>query len=286
MISCVAGGYMIWKLKPSAKMLSVGLVVLETITAVGFFLLMIPRCTNLEMTNYGINDEGLILENACNLNCNCSQTAFTPVCGPDGKTLYFSPCHAGCSSSLNETFTNCSCVFDSTGLQRDYVTEGFCVIEDCWSQTLAYIITLPILEIIVSVLKVAYTMILLRSVHPEDKSVALGTFEAIICIFGFIPYPIVFGALVDSACLVWEKSCGGTGNCWFYDVPKFNYLLHGASGLFSILSAVSLLGIYFLSGRVGNLYEEDDEPDTNDGVKQKEAEAKKSRRESNSSTKL
>ncbi|GFY44728.1 solute carrier organic anion transporter family member 4C1 [Trichonephila inaurata madagascariensis] len=118
MISCVAGGYMIWKLKPSAKMLSVGLVVLETITAVGFFLLMIPRCTNLEMTNYGINDEGLILENACNLNCNCSQTAFTPVCGPDGKTLYFSPCHAGCSSSLNETFTNCSCVFDSSGLQR------------------------------------------------------------------------------------------------------------------------------------------------------------------------
>lgn len=286
MISTIVGGYMIWKMRPSAKVLSGGLVILETITAVGFFLLMIPRCTNVEMTNYGTNYEGLVLESACNLGCNCSRTKFTPVCGPDGKSLYFSPCHAGCSSSLNETFTNCSCVYDSSGLERNYVTEGFCVLEDCWSQTLAYIITLPILEIIVSFLKVAYTMILLRSIIPEDKSVALGTFEAFLCIFAFIPYPVVFGALIDSACLVWEKSCGETGNCWFYDVPKFNYLLHGASGLFSILSAVSLLGIYFLSGRVGNLYEEDDEPDTNEGIKQKEAEAKQSRRESNSSTKL
>ncbi|GFT65176.1 solute carrier organic anion transporter family member 3A1 [Nephila pilipes] len=286
MISTIVGGYMIWKLRPNAKMLSGGLVILETITAIGFFLLMIPRCTNIEMTNYGTNNEGLILESSCNLNCNCSTSAFTPVCGPDGKTLYFSPCHAGCSDSSNETFTNCSCVFDSSGLERDYVTEGFCVIEGCWSQALAYIITLPILEIIVSVLKVAYTMILLRSINPEDKSVALGTFETVICIFGFIPYPIVFGVLVDSACLVWEKSCGETGNCWFYDVPKFNYLLHGASALFSILSALSFLGIYFLSGRVGNLYDEDEEPEANDDVKQKELETKQSRQESNSATKL
>jgi len=31
----------------------------------------------------------------CNGNCSCDPTAFTPVCGSDGRN-YFSPCYAGC----------------------------------------------------------------------------------------------------------------------------------------------------------------------------------------------
>ncbi|GBL94518.1 hypothetical protein AVEN_235613-1 [Araneus ventricosus] len=77
------------------------------------------------------------------------------------------------------------------------------------------------------------------------------------CISGFIPYPVVYGALVDSACLIWEKSCGETGNCWYYDVPKLNYVLHGTSALFSTFDACNSLGIFFLASRVHDLYKED-----------------------------
>ncbi|GIX70961.1 solute carrier organic anion transporter family member 1B2 [Caerostris extrusa] len=155
MISTIIGGYLIWRFKPSAKFLTAGIFTLEIVSATGYLLLMIPRCQTVEMANYGSNSQGLILESACNVNCNCSKSAFTPVCGPDGKTLFFSPCYAGCGQKANESYTDCSCVFDSTGQERNYVTEGPCVNEHCWSQALAYIITMPFIQLIVSLLRVA-----------------------------------------------------------------------------------------------------------------------------------
>ena len=32
-----------------------------------------------------------------------------------------------------------------------------------------------------------------------------------------MPGPIVFGALIDMACQLWQTSCGGEGSCFFYD---------------------------------------------------------------------
>ena len=37
------------------------------------------------------------LQTGCNQNCDCSTRVYTPICGPDSKTTYFSPCYAGCS---------------------------------------------------------------------------------------------------------------------------------------------------------------------------------------------
>lgn len=38
----------------------------------------------------------VLLYQDCNADCNCNQAKFSPVCGPDEKTNYFSPCFAGC----------------------------------------------------------------------------------------------------------------------------------------------------------------------------------------------
>ncbi|GBL94500.1 Solute carrier organic anion transporter family member 1B2 [Araneus ventricosus] len=286
MISMTIGGYLIWKFKPGARFLAAALCASELVQTCAYLILMIPRCERVEMTSYGFDNDGLILQSECNSNCNCTTSAFSPVCGPDGATMFFSPCHAGCSEKVNGTYWNCSCVFDSSGQQRDYVTDGFCVAEDCWPSILAYILTMPVVQLIVNLAKVGHTMIFLRSIKPEDKSVALGTFETLICTFGFIPYPVVYGALVDSACLIWEKSCGETGNCWYYDVPKLNYVLHGTSALFSTFDACTLLGIFFLASRVHDLYKEDYETEDNLGAEKNEAESQGERRDSTSITKL
>lgn len=75
----------------------------------------------------------------------------------------------------------------------------------------------------------------------------------------FIPYPLVYGALTDSACLVWEESCSKTGNCWLYDSDKFRYYLHGMSMLL-ISIGICFDGIVFLlSDRLSNFYGEEDE---------------------------
>ncbi|CAG2102309.1 unnamed protein product, partial [Medioppia subpectinata] len=42
----------------------------------------------------------------------------------------------------------------------------------------------------------------------------------------YIPYPLIYGAIADSVCLIWENTCGKTGNCWLYDQDRFRYVLH------------------------------------------------------------
>lgn len=34
---------------------------------------------------------------------------------------------------------------------------------------------------------------------------------------GTTPGPIFLGAIIDSACTVWEDACGVQGTCWVYD---------------------------------------------------------------------
>lgn len=45
-----------------------------------------------------------------------------------------------------------------------------------------------------------------------------------------MPCPIVYGAVVDSACLVWETACGKQGACWLYDAGIFRMFYHGKRG--------------------------------------------------------
>jgi hypothetical protein len=44
---------------------------------------------------------------------------------------------------------------------------------------------------------------------------------------GNVPCPIVYGAVVDSACLVWDMACGERGACWLYDADVFRMFYHG-----------------------------------------------------------
>lgn len=79
-----------------------------------------------------------------------------------------------------------------------------------------------------------------------------------------MPYPIVFGAITDSACIVWEEKCGSTGNCWLYDADLFRKLLHGSALGFMMVGTLFDIGIIMLSSRIGNLYEDEDEDDEDD----------------------
>ena len=55
---------------------------------------------------------------------------------------------------------------------------------------------------------------------------------------GFIPAPIVFGILADSACLVWQESCGQSGACLFYSKALLRLTLYGACFGFQFLGLV------------------------------------------------
>ena len=76
----------------------------------------------------------------------------------------------------------------------------------------------------------------------------------------YIPYPIIFGFVTDAACIIWEKTCGKSGNCWLYDLDKLRVYLHVTAFGFLMVGAIFDVLIYFYADRL-NLYEEDDDDD-------------------------
>lgn len=69
-----------------------------------------------------------------------------------------------------------------------------------------------------------------RCVPYNQRAYALG-FQFIIqrCL-GFLPGPILFGAIFDGTCVQWGESCGSRGNCQFYEIDKLTDRL-GYAGL-------------------------------------------------------
>ena len=101
-------------------------------------------------------------------------------------------------------------------------------------------------------------LLTLRCVHAKDKAMALGLIQFAIGLFGNlqfakffflnfkinlkcdilfqitaanVPCPIIYGAVVDSACFVWDRTCGEQGACWLYDAKTFRVSFHGNSAL-------------------------------------------------------
>ena len=42
---------------------------------------------------------------------------------------------------------------------------------------------------------------------------------------GFFLGPVLYGALFDASCLVWQETCGERGSCWIYDTTKLAWYM-------------------------------------------------------------
>nr|XP_027224102.1 solute carrier organic anion transporter family member 3A1-like [Penaeus vannamei] len=197
---------------------------------------------------------------ACSSTCGCS-AKYSPVCSEDQTTLFYSPCYAGCTvanaSASPITYTNCRCVTNST-MQDDYapqnttafgtVTSGYCP-EPC-STFFYYILLECIVKTVASTGRVGNSLINLRSVSDEDKGLALGLLTVFTSLFGFSPGPVIMGAIIDSACLVWDTSCGKTGNCWLYDSDKFRTIIHLVPAVLVLVSVLGDFVVFHYSRRM------------------------------------
>lgn len=72
-----------------------------------------------------------------------------------------------------------------------------------------------------------YTIIYFLRFPFSDKAMAMGVIQFAIGLFGNVPCPIIYGAVVDSACLVWETICDKAGACSLYDGDTFRHFFLG-----------------------------------------------------------
>ncbi|CAG2172669.1 unnamed protein product [Oppiella nova] len=267
-IGIILGGVIIKFIKPRPLTLVIYMFAIEFVTNGALLFGMFTGCPSLNLHSTGLTpDNQFSLNTKCNTGCECTTRVFTPICAEDKMTTYFSPCFAGCNQldRASGTVSGCSCIGDYEG--GGEATTGFCQSDtDNCNNLMPYLVMMTVASIILSTTGTGNALLTLRALDPKDKSFAMGVMGTFMAIFAFIPYPLIFGAVVDSTCLVWESKCGKTGNCWIYDQDKFRYYLHGTALVFVCVGSLMDLGIIYNAKHIKNFY--DDSYDTSDTLGQ------------------
>ncbi|CAJ1055087.1 solute carrier organic anion transporter family member 4A1 [Xyrichtys novacula] len=157
----------------------------------------------------------------CNSDCKCVRDLYNPVCGADG-IMYYSPCHAGCSStnishhsSSRQVYSGCTCILSNHSRSSD----GIALAGKCSSTCrhmpvfLAFFFILILFTFLCSIPALTAT---LRCVPDSQRSFGLGIQWIVVRTFGGIPGPIAFGSVIDLSCLLWQDQCGEQGSCYLY----------------------------------------------------------------------
>uniref|UniRef100_A0A8C8DLT9 Solute carrier organic anion transporter family member n=1 Tax=Oryzias sinensis TaxID=183150 RepID=A0A8C8DLT9_9TELE len=193
------------------------------------------HCDNAEVAGLTVSYQGApqvsysqqTLLSQCNMGCSCSLKHWDPVCAYNGMT-YASPCLAGCQTSSGSgramVFNNCTCITEAmTPAANTSAVLGQCSRKSDCDRKFKIYMALSVLGAFISACGgTPGYIVLLRSIQPDLKSLALGMQTLIVRTLGGIPPPIYFGALIDRTCLKWgTKQCGGRGACRLYNANAF-----------------------------------------------------------------
>uniref|UniRef100_A0A7I4YUP1 Solute carrier organic anion transporter family member n=1 Tax=Haemonchus contortus TaxID=6289 RepID=A0A7I4YUP1_HAECO len=203
---------------------------------------------------------------SCRKDCVCDGMPFYPVCNTKGDVFY-SPCQAGCPLSganfsiytkmekgMPLTFTECEC----SGTSDLAVSRDYCPTEHCNKQFHMFFFNQAIGAVFAGSSVVPGMLIVLRSVHPEHRSISLGFNGFLVSLLATLPSPVFWGKIFDLSCLMWQNVCSKTGACPIYDTDQLRIRLHLIYGGLRILSLLSdIWVIYWAKGL--KLVDEEDE---------------------------
>ncbi|XP_001601987.2 solute carrier organic anion transporter family member 74D [Nasonia vitripennis] len=264
-VGIILSGFFILKANLNARFVAGWIAFTAIAYAIGMGILMFVGCPMNDFTGLVTNEQGLShFEPICEATCDCDKNKFSPICGADGRT-YFSACHAGCSNytvfeGKVANFTDCQCIPRNFSMPEMPAQTGYCPL-DC-NNFYAYVILFSVFVFIHSTSEVGSMLLILRCVDPRDKAMALGLIQFSIGLFGNVPCPIVYGAVVDSACLVWEYACGERGACWLYDSNVFRMFFHGTTGGIMALAFIFDLIVWYKAGSIKFPDEQENETGT------------------------
>ncbi|XP_029185386.2 solute carrier organic anion transporter family member 4A1-like [Acropora millepora] len=237
------GGFLVrrFDLKKSLKMAARFCVIASFFTLAGSGAWFVPGCGVPDLVGVTVPHKGSSalqgskVTLSCNVNCSCSQASINPVCGEDNLS-YLSPCHAGCRNFTSEqTFANCGCISSQGNSSTRSAVKGYCTKRSGCKTYLAFILLLVVVLFSVFITAIANKTVVLRCVAYNQRAYALGVQFILQRSIGFLPGPLMFGAIFDSTCMLWGQSCGRRGNCLFNDMEvltdRLGYTAIGFTGI-------------------------------------------------------
>ena len=75
--------------------------------------------------------------------------------------------------------------------------------------------------------------------------------------------------IADSACIIWDNTCGKKGNCWLYDSDRFRLLIHFVPAALLLLATIGDI-IVFVNCKDLKLYDDEVPKQSNKEVEQEE----------------
>ncbi|KAL1419716.1 hypothetical protein MTO96_024985 [Rhipicephalus appendiculatus] len=227
------GSMFVHLLKPSPRVVGMENTSAAAFAALSFLGIMTITCTSIHFPLTHDSNDRLTIYNECNDECDCSTSVYHPVCDTATQKQYFSACFAGCPRGplIKQEYADCRCLIPDP-FTNFTVVQGTTI--------------------------VGTTLLLLRCIEPRDKSLAFTTYMLILTLFAFIPYPLIYGALTDASCIVWEDRCGKRGGCWIYDLPKMRYLINGFTTFMLCLSTFFQCIMTYYCKRIKNFYADDE----------------------------
>ncbi|CAK9811000.1 Solute carrier organic anion transporter family member 74D [Anthophora plagiata] len=189
----------------------------------------------------------LTLLRYCNVKCGCSNDAnFRPVCDSKGMFMFYSPCHAGCTSSELKngvtTYSGCSCVEEETrkvGPGSMEAIDGPCNTKDCQVSWLIFGLGTFSVYIMVASTFVGDLLIILRSVNAQDKALSIGFWMMCSAIIVNVPGKIIYDLIANLTCQYWGTH---RTQCHLHDSSNLgNYLCYFTGALLVLCVILKIL---------------------------------------------
>lgn len=260
-LGIIISGVFIIRVKPNARFVAAWIACAAALYAIGMGILMFVGCPMNDLADLRHDDKGALVSVLpdCARSCNCDHK-FSPVCGAD-KFTHFSACYAGCQNVTSTNgviqFSDCVCLnypnttlgYDGLDINDKFTAKiGYCDF-DC-NNFVWYIMIFSFFVFIHSTSDVGSMLLTLRCVDPRDKAMALGVIQFAIGLFGNVPCSVIYGAVVDSTCLVWEMVCGKTGACSLYDTKAFRQYFHGTTSAIMLCAFVVDLIVWYKADNI------------------------------------
>ncbi|KAG8227796.1 hypothetical protein J437_LFUL006210 [Ladona fulva] len=283
-IGVLASGIIISRLRPSARALALWNVFCGAVSAAGIISYAFLGCPAVDENLLPSGE--LRTEFECNSNCACDYVKYSPVCSAaDGTTTFISPCHAGCVIEIptpdgthKKIYGDCSCVprsnysfVDSNviieGTQSEWkggmVTAGACSV-DCSAKFYIFLAVVCLLKFVGSTGRASNFLVTVRCVDEKDKAFSMGLGLAMMSLFSFIPSPILFGFIIDKTCLVWGRTCTGTGNCWLYNGASLRYIMNFTAAVFVTIGTMFDGGVWYYAKNL-KIFDDKEEEEEEEG---------------------